>query len=136
MDELIVVLEKVSDVIHCNIPSGELRLRMYLNDLANEIEIPEGTSVQWYYRQANLVPVPDEEGGKETFFITGEGGEFTVIVNHDLYGEFILSEIIDVDLKYPIVTINLLSHQTIVDPPNGKLEAIVEGGNETCSTLR
>jgi hypothetical protein len=51
-------------------------------------------------------------------------------VNHDLYGEFILSEVVSVNLQYPSVTINVLSHQTEVNPPNGRLEAVVEGNNE------
>jgi hypothetical protein len=151
-------IEKIQDNLYCSDwatedGSGILRARLYKPVVddgdpntplppAEEIGNYTGYSFQWYFGDTATPgnEVPASQGGN-TFQISGlkgdglpDGAPYTLVITENaLSGGFCMTppvtlNILDIQ-QLPAVTVELISHQTQCDPPNGKLEAIISFGD-------
>jgi len=91
---------------------------------------------QWYTGRDTSNPIPAPEGTKKLLdklpgLLGVPEGEYTVVVTNLEKGctSLPLDTMIIRTQFPPVITVNVLDHQTICSPENGKLEGIVAGGN-------
>ena len=123
-------IEKIKDNFKCENTApdnGELRVRIFKG--ATEVMDYSQYAFQWYTgTAASYTPI----AGATNYNLVGiPEGDYTAIVTNTEKG----CVGIPVDTTVyrqgndPEVTINVLSHQTVCNPPNGALEAQITGGN-------
>ena len=123
-------IEKIKDNFKCENTApdnGEIRLRIFKG--ATEVLDYSQYAFQWYTgTSASYSPI----AGATNYNLVGvPEGDYTVIATNTAKG----CVGIPVDTTVyrlgndPEVIVNVLSHQTVCNPPNGALEAQVTGGN-------
>ncbi|HEY9490321.1 MAG TPA: FG-GAP-like repeat-containing protein, partial [Chryseosolibacter sp.] len=129
-DPFITKIEKIRDNFKCTDASannGEVRVRIFKG--ATEVTDYSDYGFQWYTgTSTNYSPIT----GATNYNLTGVAeGDYTAIVTNRAKGCVGLP--VDTTVlrqgNDPAVVINVISHQTVCNPPNGSLEAQVAGGN-------
>ena len=129
-DPFITKIEKIKDNFKCENTApdnGEVRVRIFKG--TTEVLDYSQYAFQWYTgTAASYTPI----AGATNYNLVGvPEGDYTAIVTNTAKG----CVGIPVDTTVyrqgndPEVLINVLSHQTVCNPPNGALEAQVTGGN-------
>jgi hypothetical protein len=113
---------------------GEIRARMFKGDPnvpANEIVDYSDYAFQWYYGLTTTNPVPATLGGNNYNLTNLPEGDYTLVATNVSKGcsAAPVSANVALTIVIPAVTVKVLSDQTDCVPPNGSLEAIVQGGN-------
>jgi hypothetical protein len=129
-DPFITKIEKIKDNFKCETTApdnGELRLRIFKG--ATEVLDYSQYAFQWYTgTTASYTAIP----GATNYNLVGVAeGDYTAIVTNTAKG--CVGIPVDTTIyrlgNDPEVIINVISHQTVCDPPNGALEAQITGGN-------
>ena len=108
----VISVNKLSDQNLCGAPNGELE--------ASVVGGNAGWNFEWF-SSTNYIG--------NTAKISGlVQGSYTVVVSNGICAVTDIATVLGITL-IPAMSINVLSNQTQCDPPNGKLEALVAGGN-------
>jgi FG-GAP-like repeat len=109
--------------------SGELRARIFKG--ATEVFDFSPYSFQWYSGIGTTNPIPIAQGGQNAVITGLVEGDYTLVVTNTQKGcsSAPVSANIALTITIPAVTVSVLNDQTQCNPPNGKLEALVAGGN-------
>jgi hypothetical protein len=128
-DTFFVVIDRIHNNFKCISTDqnfGELKAYI-LNGDSVEIEDYNDFAFQWYAGLDLSNPITDADSSR----LVGLGeGNYTLVVTDTISRTFQVTEEIDAVTQIPTITLTKLSDQTETDPPNGKLEATVMGGNE------
>ncbi len=129
-DPFTVTVEKVSDNQKCgpNVPpySGAIRCRIFKG--AVEVVDYSPYSFQWYDGAGTGTP----HAGGTNYNLTGViDGTYSVVVTNTQKGcvSLPISGVVGISQINPTITLTVASHQTICNPPNGRIDAMITGGN-------
>ncbi|HCR52938.1 MAG TPA: hypothetical protein DIW27_00885, partial [Cytophagales bacterium] len=130
-DPFTVTIEKVSDNFKCDNSApdnGELRAHIFKGGV--EVFDFSPYSFQWYNGIGTGSPIAGPAG--TDYVITDRAeGDYTVVVTNTQKG--CASDPVNQNIvrlgNDPDITINVLSDQTQCSPANGRLEAVIAGGN-------
>lgn len=130
-DPFTVTIEKVSDNFKCDNSApdnGELRAHIFKGGV--EVFDYSPFSFQWYNGLDTSSPIAGPAGTAYNLTDIPEG-DYSIIVTNTQKG--CMSDLVSQSLvrlgNDPDITINVLSDQTQCSPANGKLEAVIAGGN-------
>lgn len=129
-DPFITKIEKIKDNFKCEDTApdnGEIRLRIFKG--TTEVLDYSQYAFQWYTgTAASYTPI----AGATNYNLVGAAeGDYTAIVTNTEKGcvGLPVDTIVYRTGNDPEVIINVVSHQTVCNPPNGALEAQITGGN-------
>jgi hypothetical protein len=109
--------------------AGELRARIFKG--VTEVFDFSPYAFQWYAGIGTANPIAAAQGGQSPIITGLAEGDYTLVITNTQKGCSTLpvSTNIISSVVIPEVTIALISDQTQCNPPNGRLEAQVTGGN-------
>ncbi len=124
-------ISKFKDNVKCvaaDPNSGELRARIFVG--TTEIFDFSPYTFQWYTGLDTTNPIPAAQGGQSAIITNLVEGDYSLVITNTQKGctSALVSANVALTITIPGITITP-TDQTQCNPPNGKLEAFVTGGN-------
>ncbi len=124
-------INKFKDNIKCVVTdpnAGELRARVFIGP--TEVFDFSPYAFQWYAGAGTTNPIPAGQGGQSPVITGLVEGTYTLVVTNTQKGCVAAPVSETITLEIVIPTVNVIPfNQTQCNPPNGKVEAQVDGGN-------